>query len=295
MVASGSRRHGAPKRQRANTMQDGEPEGEAAAAAAASSGAGKKGAARKQQGAAEHEKYTTLVKLVAQLTLSLGLQVRVLKAIAISTYLLKRDIKAEITVGPDNKHEVPLLQYIKETSKKYMEDIKDLTDEQRAAKPKIHVILTGKFFEWLMSFVTAKSETMINMMVEGPQKELVKWAIDKFTEYYKKQQETSPELKYLDLGRKVRYYRADRCWKKDYMKIELGLTSSAQAQETWEWIHVILEKLCKAEHKEGVAPKANLEREVTKQLQMMGIFQSKVHQEVGAAAEVAEAAATMET
>eukprot|EP00929_Paragymnodinium_shiwhaense_P033990 TRINITY_DN18550_c1_g1_i1.p2 TRINITY_DN18550_c1_g1~~TRINITY_DN18550_c1_g1_i1.p2 ORF type:complete len:251 (-),score=76.16 TRINITY_DN18550_c1_g1_i1:838-1590(-) len=187
-------------------------------------------------------KVNNTLQLLCSLSMSHAHQLAVLRSCTLDNIIVPRDL--------------PLINKVKETTKKFHDHAMALEKKQRSTLMSPHVLVWEQF----MVFFSEKCKEH-NL----PEKETLIKAFQ--TEMEKMPREDKPK----HVADVVRHCRIAKTHNKDYARIEVGLkmnpgyyTMTQTAPHTWEAMKYILVKHCKGDVKYGMQPKSDVLRRLEK-------------------------------
>eukprot|EP00929_Paragymnodinium_shiwhaense_P109359 TRINITY_DN75762_c0_g1_i1.p1 TRINITY_DN75762_c0_g1~~TRINITY_DN75762_c0_g1_i1.p1 ORF type:complete len:256 (+),score=56.30 TRINITY_DN75762_c0_g1_i1:398-1165(+) len=202
------------------------------------------------------EGYRKLIELFAVMGLSTANQVRVVKGIAVTTMVAKRDLKMQ-------QDEKTLMESVNVLTKGYFEQTKNLRPNEKAARGPVHALVAHKILTWTVDYVLGMEDMPDDREVVENFKRIRTYCSS--LKDFKKD-----ELVMLDLSRKVRYCRLLTAFKAGKMKVEIAPGPSIAGQVLVETVVFVWRNVLEAEEKAGTAPPNNLERMIKQQLAILG-------------------------
>ena len=191
------------------------------------------------QTAAEHSNLRKLTAMVAKLTLSCALQVRVIKSILLEVFLVKEDS--------------PVAQAMMAATKKYSETADTVAKDLRVKS-------LGLPHHWAWNALMAECLKFTSN----------KQAYEEYSQYVAGCTASNPLAVYDLFHVEMKYARLQKCWAKDMKRLEVNCTPGTKTAALWEVMKTDLRNQKWASERRGMAPPGDLEEKIQTMFEKMG-------------------------
>eukprot|EP00929_Paragymnodinium_shiwhaense_P071654 TRINITY_DN36405_c0_g2_i1.p2 TRINITY_DN36405_c0_g2~~TRINITY_DN36405_c0_g2_i1.p2 ORF type:complete len:289 (-),score=112.37 TRINITY_DN36405_c0_g2_i1:472-1338(-) len=208
--------------------------------------------------------------LLAKISLSNASQLRSVKSVVIETFIFPRNLAA----GTGDA-KVVLADSVKEITKEHFNSLREADDEgkQRLGPP--HILVWMEIIAWMEKRMGQEEYNLDAQVPEDVRKkqefaqkahELVQKYINKLKKDYQ-----SVELRNAAILDQIKHARISNTYRKDTAKMEIALGPTAgEIVIMWEAIKSYMTTKLSFVHKQGQAPRSNLERLIANYLQDAG-------------------------